>query len=725
MKGRRGLSRKRKQPRDLSAQLLDLVHSANLAVNSSGVLDTLLQGARTLVPCDGVSVLWLDKGHLSVLKSYGPTASLEGLTLPAIQMGAAQPLLDSGRPVLVDDTTDDERWRRVPSQTPARSWLGVPLSFGDQVVGLVEWTARDQEHFAEDDVQTAVQVARCFAPLLHRARLLDDTRDRLREAAEQRSAAARPEIDLAAELEPVVREARDFTSAKDAFVYVLVDQEDRMHCLAASGEREEKLLRTSLQGDGTLGDWAAPGVRSQVWRGIGPSDREVMAVLGIERVLILPLRAGGRQVGVLGVAEPSRGRFFGRDCVRIMTHLASQASVILERHRRPKRKPNGFDYAMVMRSSPLGVAVVTPVGDILAWNPALSTTLSVSARSTSGQNLAEFLTPGDRQRLRLALEEVAITGQRRQVEARLESRAGNQRHVRISLAHSGAAGGNEGNIVTIVEDITSLKILEQERVEHLRELGEKHEQLRDLDRLRTRFVSNVSHELRTPLAVIKLYATLARHGRPERRGFYLQTIEQETLRLETMVENILDVTRMDRGTLQLEPEMLAADEIIAQVLEVYRERAEQKGIKLRNRIRGGLPTLWADRNHLVQMLTNLVDNALKYTPRGGQVWVAARRTKSTSREFLEIDVGDTGEGIPEDEQDKIFERFYRGKSAMPGSTGTGLGLAIVRELVERHGGEVMLNSRVGTGSVFRLRFPLDVSAASQQKAADTEEHDEE
>ena len=122
----------------------------------------------------------------------------------------------------------------------------------------------------------------------------------------------------------------------------------------------------------------------------------------------------------------------------------------------------------------------------------------------------------------------------------------------------------------------------------------------------------------------KLYAMLYRKARPEKQAYYLQTIEQETHRLETMVENILDLTRMDRQELRVNPELLAADEIIDQVLQVYEETAQRRGLELRNHVRGELPLLWADRNHLIQLLTNLVDNALKYTLRGGQVWVASR-----------------------------------------------------------------------------------------------------
>jgi signal transduction histidine kinase len=117
------------------------------------------------------------------------------------------------------------------------------------------------------------------------------------------------------------------------------------------------------------------------------------------------------------------------------------------------------------------------------------------------------------------------------------------------------------------------------------------------------------------------------------------------------------------------------------------------------------------------MLTNLVDNALKYTPRGGQVWVAARQAGTNGREMLEIAVGDTGAGIPEDEQEKVFDRFFRGSNNTPGSTGTGLGLAIVQELMMQHRGRVTLKSQIGEGSVFTLQFPL-VDAEDKADAQD-------
>jgi len=716
------VSREEIEVEKLSQRLLDLAYDLGVAGDFQGALEVLLDWLVVLLPADGVSVMWLGGDHLEVLAQQGPTAPLRGLTLPISQVGAARSVLDGGRSVVVSDTANDARWQQIPGEEQVRSWLAAPLAVDEANLGLLEWTAQEARRFSPEDGTTAGRIARCVAPILHRSQLLDDARRRLRERMEPEFAAVRQTVDLRTELGPVVAEALEFTGAQHAFLFLHDEGTGRLRCVAASGGKRDQIATLSLRGDGTLGGWSVPLGGIYNWPAAGASDREIMANIGLDRTLILPLRVAGSPVGMMGVAEPRKGRVFGRDAIRLMTHLSSQASVVVERLQRNSAAPDSHDYKTVFHSSPLGVGLVKVSGELDLCNPVLAGLLSPSDRALVGRNLAEFLIPSDGRRILRALEEVAITEHHRQVDVRLQSTTGDYRHVRVSLSLAEASNEPGGDtLVAIMEDITSLKILERERVEHLRQLREKHAQLEELDQLKSRFVSNVSHELRTPLAVIKLYATLTRKGRPEKQMHYLRTIEQETHRLETMVENILDLTRMDRQSLRVSPELLAADEVIAQVLEVYEETAQQRAIELRNHVRGELPPLWADKNHLIQMLTNLVDNALKYTPRGGQVWVAAREIDIDARHMLEIAVGDTGVGIEEDEQSKVFDRFYRGSNNTSSSTGTGLGLAIVQELMVHHGGKVTLNSRTGEGSVFTLQFPLYDGGSP---LADAEEDDD-
>jgi two-component system phosphate regulon sensor histidine kinase PhoR len=686
--------------------VLELVYEVSLATGFQAVLQTLLEQLWEMVPCDGIAVMWLDGEYLKVVASHGSTAPLRDLSLPVRQVGAARAVVDNGRPIYEEDTAGSELgWHVVPGEEGVRAWLGIPLQVDSWTVGLLELTAQTPYHFDEAEVALAAQIAHAAAPLLYRERLLEDARRTVRDRVDPLLSKDTRIINFGADLKPVVHEALEFTRAKHAFIFAKPEGSGMLHCVAASGELRQRIEGMTLRGDGTLGGWSVPLQGGSGRRGAGPSDREIMADLGIKRTLILPLRVNRAQIGMLGVAEPRR-RSFGRDALRLMTQLASQASLILERAYGQAPEQDQNDYRAVFQSSPLGVCLLTVAGEIQLCNPALARLLRHSGPGLIGRMLSEFLIGDDAQRLTHALEEVNISGQCRQVDARLRRVSGDNRHVRISLSQSRASQAAGGMLVAILEDVTALKVLEQERVRHLAQLREKHAQLQELDQLKSRFVSNVSHELRTPLAVIKLYATLARKGRPEKQDHYLQTIELETHRLETMVENILDLTRMDRHALHVSPELLAADEIVAQVLQVYEETAQRRGLDLRNHVKSELPLLWADRDHLIQILTNLVDNALKYTPQDGRVWVASRVFEDEGQRFLEIAVGDTGPGIPKAEQELVFERFYRGSSNRPESTGTGLGLAIVRELMAEHKGRVTLQSEAGKGSVFSLHFPL-------------------
>jgi signal transduction histidine kinase len=700
------------QAKDLSNLLLDLTYNVSLAADFSSALSALRDRLCDLVPSDGSSVMWLDGDYLQVLVSRGSTAPLRGLTLPVGQVGAARAALDSGKPVLVPDTLNDHGWQQIPGEEAVRAWLAVPLRVDNWTLGLLEWTAETPGSFGEQEVQAAGAIGRSVAPALHRAQLLDDARRRLSEWMQPDQAPLSGEGLLPAQLQPLVNEARELTGAKHAFAFLRADGDSWLRCAVASGPLRDRIREIALRGDGTLGGWRVPLAGPIGQAGTSLSDRDLMARVGIVRTLILPLRVGGRQAGMLGVAEPPRGQTFGQGSIRLMTQIASQAAMAVERAYQRAPRADSYDYSALFRSSPLGVAVLTVGAEIQLGNPASAMLLTGRDQNLRGRRLADMVHAQDAPRLLRALQEAAITEQLRQVDARVPLTPEEHRHLRISIAVAQITGAAGGDLVAIMEDVTPLKILEEERVGHLQQLKERHAQLQELDELKTQFVSNVSHELRTPLAVIKLYATLARKGRPEKRDHYLSTIERETRRLETLVENILDLSRMDRDALPIEPEWLAVDELVTQVLQVYSERVEQQSIDLRNYVGADLPPLWADRNHLIQILTNLVDNALSYTPTGGQVWLAARDTEVEGQWMFEIEVGDTGMGVPAEERDKVFERFYRGSNVPSTSPGTGLGLAIVRELMRRHDGSVTLAHRDREGSVFTLRFPLPEDPSS-------------
>ncbi|MBN2305368.1 MAG: GAF domain-containing protein [Anaerolineae bacterium] len=242
----------------------------------------------------------------------------------------------------------------------------------------------------------------------------------------------------------------------------------------------------------------------------------------------------------------------------------------------------------------------------------------------------------------------------------------------------------------------------------LRDITRQHE----LDRLRDQFVSTASHELRTPLANLKLYLSLLTQGPPERRADYLDVLNRETRRMVRLVDNLLQISRLqsqrqDERPLVREPVRL--DALINTVIANHAAQAEQEQITVKHDARTvPLPVIQGDEDQLVRALTNLINNAIHYTPAGGRVIIRSR-TEFIERELTEcvkIEVIDNGIGIPADELPMIFERFYRGSNVDPAIPGTGLGLAIIKDIVELHGGSIEVESIQDHGSTFRLTLPV-------------------
>jgi signal transduction histidine kinase/uncharacterized protein YigA (DUF484 family) len=239
--------------------------------------------------------------------------------------------------------------------------------------------------------------------------------------------------------------------------------------------------------------------------------------------------------------------------------------------------------------------------------------------------------------------------------------------------------------------------------------------LQEVDRLKSDFVSQVSHELRTPMSNIKLYLSLLKRGKTEKYDSYMEIIEAEAQRLERLISNLLDISRIDyaRRTAGDEHlasrEMLDVNELIQQVITNHAPQARLRQITLQQHLTPDLPAIFANRDQIIQVLTNLLGNAIVYTGEGGSV--AARSYLES--EWIVMEVSDTGVGIAEEDQAHIFERFYRGSTPDNlNPPGTGLGLAITKEIVELHRGHITVTSQVGAGSVFHVYLPATITSAN-------------
>ncbi len=229
-----------------------------------------------------------------------------------------------------------------------------------------------------------------------------------------------------------------------------------------------------------------------------------------------------------------------------------------------------------------------------------------------------------------------------------------------------------------------------------------YEQLKELDKAKASFFSMVSHDLRHPIAVAKGYLELIQSGPTaiddETRG-YIQVAEQEMRYIAEMVDDVLDLSRMDAGYYQVDCQPLPVSSLLQQARLAFRTQAAQRNISITVEPSENLPLVSADSLRMGQVLSNLIENALKFTPEGGQIVLSAKQVNVQ----VQITVRDTGVGIEPGEHEKIFDRFYRIKRGeQVEDKGSGLGLAICREIVRLHGGRIWAESELGKGTAFHL-----------------------
>jgi two-component system phosphate regulon sensor histidine kinase PhoR len=325
-----------------------------------------------------------------------------------------------------------------------------------------------------------------------------------------------------------------------------------------------------------------------------------------------------------------------------------------------------------------GVAVVNASERLVFANPGFAEILGLDVPPQSGRALVEVV----RQTELIEAVRQVLKGEPR-VEAEIATGTLRQRFFAATVASVHAADAS--GAIIVLHDIT---------------------ELRKLERVRRDFVANVSHELRTPLTAIQGFSETLLAGAlddPQNRVRFLEIILEHSKRLARLTDDLLMLSKMDADRLNLEISRLSVSQFVESCVETTQRPAAEKDLRVSVNLAQRLPDIAADRRRLAEILQNLLDNAIQYTPPGGQIMVSA----SADSDEVTFTVSDTGIGIPQADQPRIFERFYRVDVARSREVGgTGLGLAIAKHLVEVHGGRIWMDSEVGQGSQFHFTVPI-------------------
>jgi PAS domain S-box-containing protein len=339
--------------------------------------------------------------------------------------------------------------------------------------------------------------------------------------------------------------------------------------------------------------------------------------------------------------------------------------------------------AAIVEHSNDAIFAVTPEGTILTWNAAAERLYGYSAEEIRGREVSTLSQSAEN---KLIAENVGQGEQVEQLEAVNVTKDGRRIDVALTISPMLDRRGNVIGTSTIARDITERKQLEQ---------------------MKDEFVSTVSHELRTPLTAIKGFIELVADGEAgplaEAQREFLRIAARNTDRLGNLINDLLDVNRIESHHLEIRNEPMDLIAVLRDVVATFRGMAEAKGLSFRADF-DPIPLLLGDAPRLVQVFSNLISNAIKYTPKG-EVGIRAR----VDGGWAEVCVHDSGIGLTPEEQARLFTKFFRGRSpVVTESGGTGLGLVIARAIVDKHQGAIAVESRPGEGTLFRVRLPLKV-----------------
>ena len=330
--------------------------------------------------------------------------------------------------------------------------------------------------------------------------------------------------------------------------------------------------------------------------------------------------------------------------------------------------------AAILGSMIEGVAVVGGDERIIYCNAAFEQILELPEGSSKGKKLVEALRQAE---LVTLVRQVLPGGE--EITGEVEVGMVRPRSFSVTAAPVHAAGPSSA--VLVLHDIS---------------------ELRRLERVRQDFVANVSHEFKTPLTAIQGFAETLLGGALDdlaNRKRFVEIIREHAMRLARLTDDLLKLSRIEAGRLELELRPIRVEALVNSCIETARLKAESRGLQIHVNLPAGLPPVRGDGAQLGEVLQNLLDNALQYTPSGGEIEVTA----SSDGHEVTLTVADTGIGIPESDLARIFERFYRVDAARSREAGgTGLGLAISRHIVDAHGGRIWVESAVGQGSRFHF-----------------------
>lgn len=736
--------------RRMAEALETAARAINREIDLDEVLERILEQVMKAFPSDAANFQRMEGSARRMVRAKGYEAF--GIKPDQVSTSAYPPsrllLLDeveTGKAVVVSDTALDPGWTERPGFEWLRSWAGIPIHYGEDLLGFVNLDSSQPNTFDDASGDRLAAFAAHAAVAMNNARLFK----RLAEEHQR--------------LEQVYEIGRHMASSLDPREIL-----DRLlrSCMEVLGAVHAKVELTESSGLLASSRYAAQGVSPMateefyadelsglmetVTEGQVPSQVQLTISGKAYWVLGSPLAAGGKMFGSMLIWVPAEGEA-ERTWLDMLAAIGQQAGLALT---------NAYQHAQVQRrlaELTLLQRVVGAIAQRLEVNAILAelteqlhTILgfpAVQVYQRQERDVVLVKSSGPKPVIdRLPIDRgivgrVARTGMAALVpdvrldEDYVKSLVGTRAELAVPIT-LGAEVMGVINIETsdptqvdagalellgLVADQVSIALqnaslyeqvrgnvdtLEARVKERTAQLEKVVEQAWNAERAKAQFVADVSHELRTPLTNIGLYLDLLEIGAEDRYPEYMATLRRETDRLANLIEQMLAISSLDTNRVELNLQKTDVNSLL-QVLVGDRSRMiTKKGLNLEVDTADGLPEAYADPQHLMQVMTNLLSNAVNYTPAGGRIRLETKSQVWNEQRWVTFSVSDTGPGIPDNEKERIFDRFFRGLVARAaGTPGTGLGLSISKEIIDRHKGRLMFISQPGRGTTFGVWLP--------------------
>ena len=693
--------------------LYEVAEQVNSTLELAECLDRIIDGAYRIFAAEKVSLMLLDESsnELRICAARNVPEQVMAETRVALGEGLAGKVAQSGEPLMVSDLEDDPRFRRKSKQQyRTGSFAIMPLVHRDRVLGVINLTNRaDGTSFTEEDQALLRALTNQAAIAIANARLVAQI-NREKEQLRRRAF----EANILCQVSSSIRYGLGYQHLIEVLsssLNRLIDYDVLCSLLILSGDEDFEVQ--VLQG---VPDGFVAGIQRRILDDLGARPHAPVVSERIEAlrgellapetdapaasVIAVPLGVNGLAIGMIYVASTTPDAFSKED-IDLLNSIVDKMSETVQRLQDTIRGEQDKMQSMVA-SMAEGAVMFDANDELVVLNPTARSMLGLPSEqelNTQGffksilwDEIGEFL--------RQPVEEDAALR-----EFTVDSHPEPQSLAVAVTPVRDSAGDCLGRLA-VIRDVT-------------RE--------RELDRMKSDFIAVVSHELRTPLTSIKMFTSNLldevegeiSDGQRE----CLTRMAKNLDRLARLINDLLDLSKLEAGKMKMQVGPLVAAPMLQAIAEVFEPGAATKGVRIDVQAPPDLPVLWADADRIDQVLTNLLGNALKFTPEDGAIRLqAAHRPPEPAQQiaspdqhspisgegYIVVSVADTGPGIPPDDLARVFDKFYQTDHSMTRKTGgTGLGLPICKEIITKHGGSIWAESTLGEGTTFLFELPVD------------------